>query len=486
MISRFRPRGLPWTLLLLGALPIMAACGANPGPKSYSELDFASSLEWPETEIETFSLDNGVRFFLVENHELPLVQVTVSIRSGEFQVPEGQEGLAELLAQVMRSGGSQQLPADDLNTLLEDRAAQLNVSMGFDSGEAGLNVLRKDLEQLLPVFVDVLRDPALPQEKISLAKRQMMTDIARRNDNQDEVGFREFKRILYGPDTVYGRLKEFSTLSRLSRDDLLRFHRKAFQGANLMVGVTGDIQPEKLKPVLEELFSAFEPGRRTAMDFPPVDKPESQSWYFIDKPDVNQTMILLGHDGDYRTNPDYPALQVMNTLLSGGFSSRLFQNIRTRKGLAYSVFGNYGCNAFYPGMFFVGAKTKSARTLEAVKAMKHELAVLQKEGVDQEELNQARDQILNSLVFRYDKPEEVLERRLHYEYRDMDPDSFEELVQGIREVTPADIQRVAQKYLDPDRLQVLLVGNRNELRSQLRTIGDLQEIDISLKPSPAE
>ena len=484
MISDLRQRPYWAVLLLLGILAVLPACGMNKGPRSYSELEFPSSVDWPETRIETFSLDNGVRFFLVEDHELPLVKVTVSIRSGEFVVPEGQEGLAELAARVMRNGGSEQWPAEELDTLLEDRAAQLSISMGFDSGQAGLNVLSKDFEQLLPVFVDVLHSPAFPLDKTALAKKQMMTDIARRNDSQDEVGFREFKRLLYGPDTIYGRLKEFSTVSGLTTQDLRRFHERSFQGHNLMVGIAGDIEPDEIRPVLKRLFAVFEPGRQTVMDFPQVDRPERTNWAFIHKSDVNQTMILLGHEGGFRDNPDYPALQVMNTILSGGFSSRLFQHIRTRKGLAYSVFGNYGSKAFYPGMFFVGAKTKSARTLEAVNAIKQELAQLQREGVGREELDQARDQILNSLVFRYDRPEEVLGRRLHYEYREMDPESFEELVQGIKEATPDDIQRVARSSINLDRLQVLLVGNSDQLQDQLRTIDELQEIDIALEAPP--
>jgi len=467
-------------LVLAGAFSAMQGCGAAPGPKSYSELTFKAEPEWPQTRIETFSLDNGVRFFLVEDHELPLVSVSVTVRSGEFQVPRGKEGLAELAAEVMRSGGSRRTGGAELDAMLEDRAAKFSLSMGFDSGKAGLNVLKQDLDRLLPVFVDVLRRPAFPKEKISLAKKQMMTRIARRNDSQDEVGFREFKRIVYGRDTVYGRLKQFPTVAGLTRDDLLRFHERAFQGRNLLVGVSGDIHPEKLKPLLKEHFSAFEPGREADLDFPDVDRPDGQGWYFIDKPDVNQTLILLGHEGGFRTDPDYPALQVMNTILGGGFSGRLFENIRTRKGLAYTVFGSYDSKVFYPGMFYVGAKTKSARTLEAVQAMKAVLKRLKQKGVDQAEVDQAREQILNSLVFRYDKPEEVLGRRIHYEYRGMDPDSFEQLIQGVKETTPADIGRVARAAIDLDRLQVLLVGNRDELRSQLKTVQGLQEIDISL------
>jgi predicted Zn-dependent peptidase len=186
----------------------------------------------------------------------------------------------------------------------------------------------------------------------------------------------------------------------------------------------------------------------------------------------------MGHLGGYRQNPDYAALQVFNQVLSGGFSGRLFQSIRTEKGLAYSVFGDFGCNFFYPGMFFVGLETKTDRTAEAVGAVRRELRRIQQRGVSDEELQQAKDQFLNSLVFRYESPLEVVKRRLYYAYRGMDHNSFEQLIEEIKAVGPKDVHRVAREYIQAEELKVLLVGSEDKLQQQLDSLGPVQELKL--------
>jgi zinc protease len=188
----------------------------------------------------------------------------------------------------------------------------------------------------------------------------------------------------------------------------------------------------------------------------------------------------MGHLGDRRQNPDYAALQVMNKILSGGFSGRLFRTIRSKKGYAYSVFGQFGCEHYYPGMFFVGLKTKTAQTAKAIREVESVLRRLKRKGVSQRELDQAKDQFFNSLVFRFDKPEEILGRRMEYEYRHMPADSFDRLIEEIRKVTAEDVQRAAREYIDMDRIEVLVVGEGDALQPQLRKLGPVQRVDISI------
>ncbi len=471
-----------YLIIIFLSLILLKGCTLSKEPKSYSELDFSSSLKWPKLDIETITSSNGITFFMVENHELPLVKMILKIRTGSFQVPEGKEGLAEILGKVMRSGGTKKYPGKELNRLLEDKAANIEISLGRVSGDAYLNVLKRDFYDLLPVFVDFLQHPLFPQEKISLAKHQLKTKIARRNDQQREIAFREFKKLIYGENSVYARVPEYDTVDRITREDLTSFHKQAFNGSNLLVGVVGDFDTQKLKSKLIEEFKSFPEDQKSESQFPSVKyQPSSSKVYLVDKPDVNQSFVLMGHIGSFRKNPDYPELQVMNKVLSGGFSGRLFEEIRSRLGLAYAVFGNYGCNYFYPGMFFVGLKTKSKSTAKAIMEAKKILSDLRKSGVEEEELQQAKDQFLNSLVFRFDSPEKVLERRMYYAYRGMDKDSFQSLIKEIKNVTAKDVQRVAQEYIQIDSLQILVVGNKKELGDQLKKLGPVQEIDINNK-----
>ncbi len=445
--------------------------------RHYSELTFEQALKWPEPDVQTFSLANGIRFFLIQDHELPLVEVSVSVRAGEWLVPEGKEGLAQICAETMRNGGTENYPPKELNCLLANKAAVIETSFGFVSGSASMNVLSKDLREILPVFVDLLCNPAFPRDKIILSKQQLKTEILRRNDSQDEIAFRVFKRLIYGRDTVYARIPEYKTGDAVSRSDLVNFHDRAYQGQNLMVGIVGDFDPGRLRPLLEKEFSVFPKGRDNGIRLPAVKIRDEQSYHVVEKSDVNQSFILMGHLGGWRQDPDYAELQVMNKILSGGFSGRLFERVRTRMGLAYSVFGRYDCHFYYPGLFFVGLKTGTASSARAVTTVRQELERL-RQGVSREELDQAKDQFFNSLIFRYDEPKEILERRMYYAYRGMPRDSFHRLTEEIRRVTVEDVIRVARQYLNPERLTTLAVGEEAELREQFQELGRVEVIEL--------
>ena len=430
--------------------------------------------------LEIFELANGIRFYLVEDSELPLIEMTVLIRSGGIAVADDKTGLNNLVGTVMRSGGTQQYPGDQLNELLENRAAVMETSFGFTSGSATMNVLSDDFADLLPVFVDLLQNPAFPQDRLDLAITQQRSTIARRNDDQGGTAGREFQRVIYGEQSRYARRIEYATLANIRREDLLGFHRQAITGNNLMIGVTGDFDVEQMKNTLQDAFAGLPAGQAQQLEFPPVDYDFTPGVYFVDKSDVNQSYVLLGHIGGMRDNPDYAALQVMNNVLSGGFSSRLMQVVRSELGLAYSVFGSYGSGVYFPGTFSAGVMTQSDTTAAAINAIIGQIERLQREPVSEEELLQTKDQFLNTLVFQYPSISSVLRERMNNDYAGLPPDTFEQLVEQIREVTVADIHDVAQRYLRPDSLRILVVGNGEEIGDQLSAFGRVQPIDINI------
>jgi hypothetical protein len=261
------------------------------------------------------------------------------------------------------------------------------------------------------------------------------------------------------------------------------FHNRHFVGSNMTIGLVGDFDTDDMKQKLENAFGEFPAGNSTDLNFPQADYTYKNSINLIDKSDVNQSFVLLGHLGGMRDNPDYAKIQVMNQVLSGGFSGRLFQVVRTDMGLAYSVFGQYEMNTFYPGTFYAGVMTKSSTTAEAIDAIIQQIERLQNEPITQEELRDTKDQFLNSLVFRYDSYEKVLNQRMSYDYRGLSPDAFDEYVEGVRSTTVEDVQTVAAEYLDPENLEILVVGNGDEIGDQLEKYGEVNEIDISI-PQP--
>jgi zinc protease len=453
--------------------------------RSWDEIEYPPLNSFEKPDIEIFELDNGITFYLVEDDELPLINLRVLVRTGGVLVPNEKAGLNSITGTVMRTGGTTSIPGDDLNELLEDRAARMETGVGLSSGSATMNVLRDDFDDLLPVFIDLLKNPAFPENRINLAKTQQKTSISRRNDDTFPVGIREFQKLIYGSESVYARNTEYETVDNITRDDIVDFHSKSFVGRNMMVGLVGDFDTEEIRQKLTDAFQEIPAGEELTLEFPEIDYDFEHTINFVDKRDVNQSFVMMGHIGGLRDNPDYAKIQVMNRVLSDGFSGRLMRVVRSQMGLAYSVFGEYGSGNFFPGMFYAGVRTASESTAEAINAVLDQIRRLQDEPVSEQELNDTIDRFLNSLVFEYDSRASVLNERMSFDYAGLDPDAFDRLVEEIQSVTVEDVQEVAQRYLRPDALQILVVGNGAEIGDQLDEFGDVNEIDITI-PQPGD
>ncbi len=451
--------------------------------KKYDQIDFPELDEFNRPDVETFTLENGIKFFMVEDRELPLIKMRVKVKAGEIQVNDQNLGLSDIVGETMRSGGTESISSDSLNQLLENKAASMETGMGFNSGSASLNVLKKDFDTLLPIFIELLRNPAFPEEKIQLAQKQLKSQISRRNDDQGQIAQREFSRLIYGKQSVYGRLAQYATVNNIEREDVIGFHEQAFQGEDMMIGIVGDFDADSMKSMLSEAFQAYPAGEENQLDFPPVNYEYQSSVNFIHKSDVNQSLVRMGHIGGKRDNPDYATLQVLNNVLSGGFSGRILQKIRTELGLSYSPGGNFGMNVFYPGLFYVSVRTKSSSTAQVIEAVKDVIQNLQQDKISKKELEDAKNQFLNSLVFQYDSHEEVLRRQMDLDYKSLPPNTLERFVDSLKQVTRSDILQAARNYLKPEKMEILVVGNKNQMGDQLEQFGGVNEIDISI-PEP--
>jgi len=448
--------------------------------KRYDEIKYPELNKFEIAKVEEFTLDNGITFYLVEDKELPLIRINATVKTGGLLEPMDKTGLAGLTGQVMREGGSVNYPDDELNLLLEDKAAFMSTFIGFGSGGASMNILKEDFNELLPVFVDLVQNPAFPEGKIELAKTQAKSNISRRNDDQQSIAVREFQKLIYGEDVAYTTEREYATIDAITREDMIEFHQQAFVGNNMMIGVIGDFDTRDMKRKLEEAFGSLKSGSQTNLLYPEVTYDYPSTVNIVDKSDVNQSFVLVGHVGGLRENPDYAALQLLNEILSGGFSGRLTQSVRSDLGLAYAVFGAYSSNIHYPGFFYVGVMTKSSTTAEAIDAMLVEVEKLQDTAVPSEELNEAKDRFLNSLVFRYDSKNKILSERISNKYNGLPQDYFDQYVEQLKKVTSADIQRVANQYLKPESVHILVVGNAEEIGDQLNKYGEVKNIDISI------
>jgi len=453
--------------------------------RDYKNLTYPKLRDIELPEVEQVTLDNGMRLFLLEDHELPLVNLSVRIRTGSIYEPPDKIGLASITGMVMRTGGTTSKTGDELDELLESIAASVETGIGLNSGSASMSVLTQDVDTGLAILADVLMNPAFREDKIMLAKMQHKSSIARRNDFVGSIAGREFDKLIYGPESVYARHTEYATIDNISRDDLVAFHKSFFGSNNLMLAVWGDFDTKEMIRKIEQAFDGWQKVNVQLLEAPKVEYEFRKTVNVVRKDDVNQSNIYLGHIGGLRNNPDYFALIVMNKILGGGFTSRLFKNVRSREGLAYSVFGAYSANYDYPGEFYVGCQTKSESTVKAIRAMLREVEKMKESEVTDEELALAKDSFLNSFVFNFDTTGEIVNRLMVYEYYGYPSDFLLQIKQNVEKVTKADVLRVARKHLKPDQVQILAVGRPDDFDEPLSVLGSVNEIDITI-PTPGQ
>ncbi len=473
------------SILLTVLLCFLGSSCSQKYARHYKELEYPKLGEIEVREIERVTLPNGMQLFLLEDHELPLINVSVRVRTGSVYEPAGKIGLASITGGVMRTGGTTSKTGDELDEELERIAASVETGIGLNSGYASVSVLKEDIDTGLDILADVLMNPAFRQDKIELAKVQHRSMIARRNDLVGMIAGREYDKLIYGPDSIYARHTEYATVDAISRDDLVAFHKKYYHPNNVMLAVWGDFDTKQIRKKIEKAFKGW---KKVDMEVPPVPKIKydfRKTVNVICKDDVNQTNIYLGHIGGLMSDPDYFALILMNRILGSGFTSRLFRNVRSRMGLAYSVFGVYSATYDHPGVFYVGCQTKSESTVKAIRAMAEEVKKMTESEVTDEELGLAKDGFLNSFVFNFDTKSEIVSRMMTYAYYGYPLDFLQKIRENVEKVTKADVLRVARKHLQPDKMQILAVGRPQDFDEPLSVLGTVNEIDITI-PTPKE
>jgi zinc protease len=353
------------------------------------------------------------------------------------------------------------------------------------------NCLKTDFDTVFGITTDLLLHPKFDPSKLDLAKQEMAAGIVRRNDDAGAIASREAAKLVYGATNPYGRIPELAGVMAITVADLEQFHEKTVIPNGMIIGVSGDFDGAAMEQKLRAAFGGLKKNTPPAAPKEAFNGP-TPGVYSVDKSDVNQSNIWIVGLGTERSNPDYYALSVMNQIFSGGFGSRLFQNVRTRMGLAYSVGGAYGADYDHPGLFYTLAATKSASTVDATKAMLDQIEDLKTEPFTEDELRRAKDELLNSFVFRYDTPEKVLTERASLEFYGYPADFLEKYRAAIEKVTTADLERVAKKYVDRSKLAVLVVGNVQQIATgtpgqpgkPLSDLGQVHPIDITI-PMPA-
>ncbi|KAM3100163.1 M16 family metallopeptidase [Phormidesmis sp. 146-12] len=467
-------------LLLSLALILPASADV---PKHYTDLKFSSPPEIKLPDYTRFQLQNGMIVYLMEDHELPLVSGTALVRTGDRFEPLDKTGLAGLTGAVMRSGGTQKNSPDQLNQRLEQRAASVETGIGSTSGSASFSALSEDLTEVFDLFAEVIQQPAFAPEKFNLAKLQTQGGIARRNDDPNEIAGREFEKLIYGNTSPYARTVEYTTLENVTREDLISFYQRYFYPKNMLLGIVGDFDSQKMRSLIESKFNTWNSAKaRSTPSLPDVSQAKQGGIFFVSQPQLTQSYIQMGHLGDTLKNPDYPALSVMDNVLSG-FGGRLFNEVRSRQGLAYSVYASWSPQFDYPGVFIAGGQTRSDATVPFIRSVLGELEKIRTQPVSESELAFAKDSVLNSFIFNFQDPSQTLSRLLRYEYFGYPMDFIFRYRQQVEKTSIADVQSVAKKYLQPEKIVTLVVGNQKDIQPSLASLGQpVTAIDITIPP----
>lgn len=447
-----------WAVVLAFALAACAVPARHrrvPRPESFPPLRF----EPPAAE--RCVLANGIVVHLLPNRELPLVRMTVSIRTGAMYEPPRLAGLAALTGAVMRTGGTAQMGSDAVDRQLEAMSARLSIGIGAEQSSAFLCVLKEDFETAFPMFAHMLMSPAFEERKFLIARRRACQGLRRLPEDPLNLAFREYKKLIYD-DRPRRTLPTLATLKRITRSDLVVFHRRFFRPERIMIAVSGDFSRDAMLAALQRELGTWPANGDGAVKAAPPPPVAARRVYHLQKR-LPQATIVMGHLAPPRTHPDYYAFQVLNFIIGGsGFASRLHMQVRSKQGLAYSVGSFYLADADY-GVFGAYSTTRTAATSRAAAIMIDIFEQIQRGDITDGELALAREAIVNNFIFSFSSSDQIAVQQMRIEFEGLPPDFIRKTPEKIRAITLADLKRVARTWLRPDRMVVLVVGDRHGL-----------------------
>lgn len=467
-MRRTRARWAPAGLCL-----VLAGCAAAPDP---TRMHFPP-VPVSEPNLVEHTLPNGLVVHLLPDRKLPLIRIHALVHTGAVYDPPGKAGLAGLTGSLMREGGAGARDAAAFDEALASAAILMGSEIDTDAGTASLDTLTRTFPLALEAFADMLLRPRFEPDRLETLRAQAIEGVRRRNDRPAGVAGRLLRQTLYGPDHPYAREPTEASIQALSRDDVVAFHRRDYVPRNTVLGVSGDFDPDEMIAALTAAFGDWEDRPAAFADVPPVPETAARVVRFAHRP-LDYVAIRIGEVTLRRDDPDFHAFALANGILGGQVTmNRLFAEVRTRDGLAYSVGSSYTSENRDRGLFVMGAGTRPENAAEAIRRMLAEAERLRAEPVPRAELDAAREAYLNGLVFSSVAADPLL-RRMQLDYEGLPRDELERTRQEVLAATPEDLAGAVRTHLHPDRMAIVAVGDRAVLRKALAPFGTVEEVPL--------
>ncbi|MCK4547555.1 MAG: insulinase family protein [Candidatus Eisenbacteria sp.] len=449
------------------------------------EMEFGP-LDWDPPEPGRVVMDNGLVVYFLEDDEVPLVEVTLYFRTGSVYDPAEKSGLARLAGRLVHHGGTARRSPEQIDYALDMMAADLEVYVRGTYIAVAFSVLKKDVDEGLDLLADLLRRPAFDPERVDLYRQERLEEIRRRYDRPGRIAAGEFRKMVYSSGSPWSRMATAGSISSIKRGDLIRFHQRYFRPNNCIVSICGDLTGHEMIRKIGAVLGDWESGNPTLPLLPKLE------WNFVAQTGyveraISQSYIRVGHLGYRYHDPEEFGIEMMNYILGGGgFLSRLSREIRSRRGLAYSILSRLDPGEDL-GLFEIRCQTDAATTHETLTLILQIIHEIVENPPGAEELERAKEARINEFVFAFDSRARIVRQAAWLEYRGYPEGYLDHWVDRVRAVTAEDVHRAARRLLHPDGLTILVVGNESRFDRPLCEFGEVNRIDLSIPcPFPGE
>jgi zinc protease len=429
--------------------------GPRPEKMVYAPLKFTP----PKAADYRAVLSNGLVVYIAEDHDVPWFNASLLVRTGPFLEPKDKIGLDGFTSTVMRTGGTTSMTGEQINERMDFLAGSVSPT--------GLSIHTRHLDEGIRIWMDLLNNPAFPEDKLRRERDLALPAIRNRNKNVSQVASRTFQRLIYGEDSPITAQQTEAGVTGITRVDLVAWHKMYWGANNAMLIVTGDFKKVEMMQKLEATFGKWRTAEKAVPPIPKVQQAAQAGVYMV-QPEItpNQGIIQIGHLGITQDDPDFPAVDLMNYILGGGsFASRITKVVRTDNGLAYTAMSSFSGGIFYPNPFMAFCQTKNSTVVFAAQLMMDLIEGMRAGNVTDADLRMAKSARVNAFPALFSSLNTILRNFAMLEYNKRPMNFYDNYVAGYEKVTLADLKRAAQKWLQPDRMIVMIAGNIEECKA---------------------